>query len=313
MIIDAHAHITDGLRGMTRQGPTRSLTHGKVQWGDEQTRFLPPLNPSTTCFPPEILLENMDWAGVDKAVLLQGSWYGEANAYVAEAMRKWPDRFLGAAFVDPRSPEARETFRRATEELGFRILKFELSEPTGLVGVYPDLRIDEESMAWIWEEAERQQLVVTLDLGGVGSLSYQTEAVRALLGRHPRLTIVIAHLAQPPVAQCENQRLDRLWQEQVQLARHPRVWLDLSALPAYVASIEGYPYPTARQYIRRAVEMVGVEKIMWATDAPALLLYGTYPQLLDFVAKHCDFLSRGDLEKILGGNASQVYEKDVRT
>ena len=255
----------------------------------------------------------MDAAGVEKAVLLQGPFYGEANEYVWQATQKWPDRFLGSAYVDPRSPAARATFRQATEEFGFHIFKFELSEPTGLVGLYPDLRIDEEPMAWIWEEAERLSLVVTLDLGAVGSLSYQTEAVRTLLERYPRLKIVIAHLAQPPIDRGQDEKLDRLWQEQVQLARHPRVWTDLSALPAYASTVEGYPYPTARQYIRRAVEMVGVEKVMWGTDAPGLLTHATYPQLLEFVAEHCDFLAPGDLEKILGANAWQVYGGDSRT
>ena len=313
MIIDAHAHITAGLRGQTRQGPTRPLTHGKVQWGDETVQFFPSQDPEPTSFPPEVLLEHMDAAGVEKTVLLQGSFYGEANKYLWEATQKWPDRFLAAAFVDPRSPEARATFLQATEELGFRILKFEMSEPTGLVGLYPDLRIDGELMAWIWEEAERRALVVTLDLGGVGSRSYQTDAVRTLLERHPRLKIVIAHLAQPPIDRSENEPLQRLWEEQVQLGRHPRVWLDLSALPAYASAIEGYPYPTASQYIRRAVEMVGAEKLMWGTDAPGLQMYAAYPQLLEFVAVHCDFLSPGDLEKILGANAWEVYGGGSRT
>jgi len=88
-----------------------------------------------------------------------------------------------------------DVFRQVTEQFGFRIIKFELSEAAGLVGLYPDLRPDEEAMAWIWAEAERRDLVITLDLGAIDSLSYQTQAVRTILERHPRLKIVIAHLA----------------------------------------------------------------------------------------------------------------------
>jgi len=61
------------------------------------------------------------------------------------------------------------------------------------------------------------------------------------------------------------------------------------------------------------VEMVGAEKIMWGTDAPGLLTHATYPQLLEFVAVHCNFLARGDVEKILGATAWQVYGRDSRT
>lgn len=308
MIIDAHAHIMSELRGQTGRGPTRSLAYGKVQYGDEVIQLLPPLMEKTS-FPPEALLANMDWAGVDKAVLLQGPFYGEANNYIARAVRQWPDRFIGAGHVDPYSPDARGMFRRCVDEHGFHILKFEMSVSTGLVGLYPDLHLDGEAMAWIWEEAERQGLIITLDLGAVGSASYQTAAVRTVLERHPRVKIVICHLAQPPIARKDDSQLDRLWQEQLHLATHLNVWFDLSALPGYASSVEDYPYPLARNYIRRAVQMVGADKLMWGTDAPGLLGVATYPQLLNYVAHHCDFLSESDIAKILGENAWRVYEK----
>ncbi len=306
MIVDAHAHILRELRGQTGRGPTRSLAYGKVQYGHEIIQLLPPLM-EKTAFPPEALLANMDWAGVDKAVLLQGPFYGEANDYLARAVRQWPDRFIGAGHVDPCADDAQDMFRRCVEEHGFHILKFEMSVGTGLVGLHPELRIDGEAMAWIWEEAERRGLVVTLDLGAVGSASYQTQAVRTVLERHPHVRIVICHLAQPPISNKDDAQLDRLWQEQLQLARHPNVWFDLSALPAYASTVEDYPYPLARHYIRRAVEMVGADKLMWGTDAPGLLGHATYPQLLNYLARHCDFLSPGATAKVLGETARGVY------
>ena len=306
MIVDAHAHIVDAVRGRTGAGPTRALEYGRVQLGDGRViRLLPPLSRTTT-FPPEVLLKYMDWAGVDKAVLLQAPFYGEANEYVRQAVRQWPDRFIGTGCFDPRSDGAQETFRRITDDLGFGAVKLELSEATGLVGLYPDLRVDEGALAWFWEEAETRGLVVTLDLGAVGSAGYQTQAVQSVIDRHPDLRVVIAHLAQPPAGRGRDERLDQLWQEQTLLARNPNVWFDLSSLPAYWSD-EDYPYPTARQYLRRAVEMVGAGSIMWGTDVPGLLTFATYSQLLGFVARHCDFLSRGDREKILGGNAWRVY------
>jgi predicted TIM-barrel fold metal-dependent hydrolase len=174
MIIDAHAHIMPEIRGHVGAGPTRSLPYGKMGIGDQVLRVMPPLC-ETTSFGPELLLENMDWAGVDKAVLLQGPFFGEVNEYVWQAVKKWPDRFIGAGFFDPRSSDAREVFRRNADMFGFGIIKLECSEACGLVGLYPDLRLDEEAMAWIWEAAETRNMVVTLDLGGVGCASYQIE------------------------------------------------------------------------------------------------------------------------------------------
>jgi predicted TIM-barrel fold metal-dependent hydrolase len=306
VIIDAHVHIVDKVEGLTGAGPTRSLGYGKISWGSRELQLLTP-SANPTSFSPETLLAYMDWAGVDKAVLLQGGFYGDKNDYVASAVARWPDRLVGAGYFDPCAAGAEEAFRRCVDELGFWILKFELSVETGLVGLHPDLRLDGERMAWIWYEAERRDLVVAVDLGAVGSASYQTDALRSVLDRHPRLRVVIAHLAQPPIATVGDPELDALWEAQLRLARRPTVWLDLSSLAAYAATIEEYPYPTAQSCIRRAVELLGADRLLWGSDLPGLLSVATYPQLLAFVARRCDFLDAHDRARILGLNAEDVY------
>lgn len=309
VIIDAHVHVVDSVHGLTKSGPTRSLEFGKIRWGREELRLLTPCS-SPTAFSAETLIAHMDWAGVDKAVVLQGGFYGDKNAYVAEAVARWPDRLVGAAYLDPCAPDPDAAFRRCVDEYGFRIIKLELSVATGLVGLYPDLRIDGDELSWIWDEAERLDLVCVLDLGAVGAASYQTEALRSVLDRHPGLRVVIAHLAQPPVSSANDDAVDAQWQEQVMLARRPRVWFDLSSLPAYAATFEDFPFPTASRYIERAMAMVGADKLLWGTDVPGVLPIATYPQLLSFVARHCAFLSDLERQKILGGNAEAVYYSD---
>lgn len=307
MIIDAHAHIFKEMRGRTGTGPTRSLPFGKVQRGDGSiVRLLPPLCPEPAAFPAEVLLEHMDWAGVDKAVLLQAPFYGDVNEYIREAVKQWPGRFIGSGQVDPRAANAKETFRRITNEFGFRILKFEMSPGTGLLGPYPDLKLDDDSMAWVWCEADHARMAITLDLGGVASSSYQTKELARVMARHPNVRIIITHLAHPPMDKEDDSHLDALWQEQILLARHPNVWLDLSALPE-CKHAEAHPFPSARRYIRRAAAMVGTDKLLWGSDAPGLLLRATYPQLLGFVVGACNIFSEEDIGKILGGNAVQAY------
>ncbi len=50
---------------------------------------------------PEHLLQVMDKNGVEKAVLLQGNFYGYQNYYTHLAVKKYPDRFAGAGAYDP--------------------------------------------------------------------------------------------------------------------------------------------------------------------------------------------------------------------
>ena len=266
---------------------------------------LPPLAIKTE-FPPEVLIQYMNWAGVEKTVLLQGAFYGECNRYAAEAIRRWPDRLLGQAFLDPWESGARQMFDEAVGELGFRGIKLELSEAAGLSGIHPDLRLDGPDVAWLWKEMAERDLLLTLDLGAIGSRSYQTDAVRSIIKQHPDLRIVIAHLCQPNPAAEHDEAAWALWQEQVALACNPNVYMDTAALPAYLQD-EGYPFPSARRYIQNAINVTGPDKILWGTDIPGLLTVATYHQLVRAAYDHTDFLSAGDQAKVLGGNTMKVY------
>jgi predicted TIM-barrel fold metal-dependent hydrolase len=248
----------------------------------------------------------MDWQGVDRAVLLQGDFYGEANQYVARAVARYPDRLVGAAYVDPRAPDCREVLHSCLDEHGFGILKLEMSEDAGLTGLYPDLRLDEPGMRWLWQEADSRRLVVTLDLGSIGTRSYQTRELRAVLDDYPGLRVVIAHLAHPPLGDPTNDTLNQAWREQLLLGRRPNVWFDLAALPIY-APDEDFPYPSARDCIRQAVDEVGAGSLMWGTDIPGLISYATYEQLRTIVTRHCDFFTEEELAHVMGLNALEVY------
>jgi predicted TIM-barrel fold metal-dependent hydrolase len=199
-------------------------------------------------------------------------------------------------------------FDEAVDELGFSGIKLELSEAAGLSGLYPDLRLDDPALNWLWTEMERRDLLLTLDLGAIGSIPYQTAAVRGIMERHPSLHMVIAHLCQPNPSAERNDTLWRLWREQVALAESPNVWLDTAALPAYLQE-EGYPFPSARRYLMMAVDIVGPDKILWGTDVPGLLTVATYRQLVTLGRLHTDFLPCDDQKKILGLNAQKVYGK----
>ena len=308
MIIDAHAHIFPEVRGTTGRGTTRGPGYGRIAVGDEETQLLPPYNEKTV-FTPEMLIANMDWAGVDKAVLLQGPFYGECNSYVLEALNRYPDRLGGAAYFDPWDTDNRQEFEILTASSGFRVVKLECSEPTGLCGLHPNARLDMPEIAWLWDELEQRELVLTLDLGGIGSRSYQTSAVRAIAEEHPDLRIVIAHLGQPnPSAEAEAERWS-LWQEQIDLGQLPNVWFDTAALPAYLPD-EDFPYPTAERYLHLALERIGPSKILWGTDLPGLLRHLNYPQLVKLAKLHTQLLSPDEQVMILGENAMSVYGFD---
>jgi hypothetical protein len=257
----------------------------------------------------ETLIASMDWAGVDRAVLLQGSFYGEENDYVAAACAAHPDRLSGMAFVDPWAPDARAAFERQAARTGpgaFRGLKLECTEPTGLLGLHPGARLDDAALAWLWKKLEDMGWVLVLDLGLPGSPSYQTDAVRGIATARPGLRVVIAHLGQPgPRVDSHPGKAD-LWREQLSLGRLPNVWFDMAALPAFHAD-EGYPWPGAASDLRRAVDLVGPRRILWGTDAPGVLVHGTYPQLRLWAEVALASLAQGERAAIFGENAREVF------
>jgi hypothetical protein len=66
-------------------GPTRSASYGRIWVGERQVQLMPALN-EETIFSPEMSIANIDWGEVDKAVLLQGPFYGECNQYALNAV-----------------------------------------------------------------------------------------------------------------------------------------------------------------------------------------------------------------------------------
>lgn len=307
MIVDAHAHIFRVVNGMNKEGPTKGLGYGAVEVGDRRIEVIPPLCEQTT-HTPEMLTRHMDIAGVDKAVLLQGPFYGECNQYVREAVRRYPGRFFGFAYLDPWQRDARAVLQEISATPEFVGLKIEFSEATGLSGIHPGARLEDPGVEWLWEELERARMVAVLDLGSIGAASYQTDSVRRIAESRQNLTIIIAHLGQPTPTAESDPDLWRRWTEQIELGLLPNVHFDTASLPAYVAA-EGYPFPTAGRYLAEAVRRIGSRKIMWGTDVPALLQHATYPQLLRSVRSHLGWLSDSDRAAVLGGNALRVFRR----
>ena len=88
MIIDAHAHIYEILKGYGAKGEFRPLGGGKGVWATGYIEQFFPAEYGDTGFHAETLIRLMDESDIDHAVLLQGGNYGFHNDYMAEAARK---------------------------------------------------------------------------------------------------------------------------------------------------------------------------------------------------------------------------------
>jgi len=100
LIIDFHVHLFPP-----------DVKHRREEYLKQDVWFnLLYANPKATLATAEDLIQAMDDAGVDKAVVFGFSWCdmglcGSTNDYTLDAMRRYPDRLIGFANVNPTTGE----------------------------------------------------------------------------------------------------------------------------------------------------------------------------------------------------------------
>ena len=293
MIIDAHAHVYERLTGFGPKGEARAIGGGIVEWatGDKE-QFLRPEH-GDVGFSYDMLVSLMDDGGIDRAVLLQGSNYGFQNSYTAEAVRKYPTRFVGAGALDPFAANKEKIFENLVENLGFRILKFEMSRTYGLCGYHGGMLIDGDELAPILAEAERRSVTVTIDTGMIDTESFQIDGLRRARDRYPDLTLVVAHTLFPRPDGRNAERLGLL-----ESLRGENVYYDVANCNLHI--------PEQRDYLRAAIDIVGADRIMWGTDCPGIFMKRSYSELVSDVRDASRFAPE-EIDLILGGTAERVY------
>ena len=132
--------------------------------------------------------------------------------------------------------------------------------------------------------------------------------VPALAERHSSLTLVIDHLAKPPIATGG-------WQPWAQLladaAAAPNTVVKLSGLNT--AAAPGASAAAYRPYVDHALDVFGPERTMYGGDWPfALLAADSYTEIWRNLRACLDDLDHADRHAVLAGTAQRVYRLTVR-
>lgn len=189
--------------------------------------------------PPEKLVALMDAAGVDRACVMTYTEAPQFNPraleYIADAVRRFPDRLIGVARLHPWYPEALSLLDFAVLELGMKCLKL---HPVGTL-THP---ADEPTLTLLRRAGELQVPV----LFHCGDEPMSTPlAIGLAAAACPETTVVLGHMG-------GYFHVD----EAIEVAEsHPNVVLDTSAMP----------YP---RKIREAVQRIGASRVLFASDGP---------------------------------------------
>lgn len=284
MIVDTHVHIWE-MPPVAPVGPTAP------RWTSEPTA------PGTA----EMLLEEMDANSVDRTVLVQTSFSTWDNGYVADAAKRYPDRFVSQGLIDPLDPDnARQAAYWMDERgmTGFRFhpMYYHTNDPSeGEILTKP-------ANAPMFEAIQERRGIVQVHCRPEHASQMDTAAAR-----YPQITWLIDHMMYPlPEMAADG------WDEYrpvIGLARHPNVYMKISDV--HNRSKQAFPHRDMHPAVKMAVDAFGIERCMWGTGYPGYhrVEHGWPPldEELRIVREGFSWLSANDRDLLLGDNAARVW------
>lgn len=278
-VIDSHQHVWD---------PSRAA----YDWlGPEQA-------PIDRAMSFDDLAPELAACGVDATVLVQSADHSEDTALMRQAAAAQP-RIVGIVGYAPLADaEATATVLAewAADPLlvGVRNLIHDLPDPDWL------LRPEVDAGLGVLEEHG-----VPFDV--VAVLPRHLELVPILSERHPRLKMVIDHLAKPPIGLDS----DEPWTTLIaRAAENPLVYAKVSGLYSATPDSGAWSTESVRPYFDRAVELFGADRLMYGGDWPISVLSGGYRRVWQGLAPLFDSLSPNEREQVLGRTAAAFYGLD---
>ncbi len=230
----------------------------------------------------EDVLRVMDEAGVARAVLVPPSWIGDDNTDSVAAARRYPDRFRVMGRFDPTAAGARDAVARWLDQPEMRGMRFTFHLPTWRAW------LTDGTLDWFWSAAESSGIPLMLLVPG------QAPAVAVIAERHPRLRLILDHMARPGGTRDDAAfaDLDQL----LALGRYANVAVKVTSAPSY--SSEAYPFPGLHAPLRRIHEAFGARRMLWGTDYSRLPV--PYEDAIRLFSDALDVLTPEDRAWIMG-------------
>ncbi len=192
--------------------------------------------------PPETIVTLMDDAGIEKSIIMT---YRDAigpddpaTLYIQQAVNQYPERLIGYVRINPNANLAMEALDQAITEYKFKGLKLHPVSYVGFPYTPPTINL--------MHRAAQYNAPVLFHTGDE-SLAFPEQVAEAAR-QCPEAQVILAHLG-------GYYHYDAAIQAGKEL---PNILVDTSAIP--------YPW-----MIRRAIDALGVERVLFASDGPGCL------------------------------------------
>lgn len=257
------------------------------------------LAPIRRRFTPDDLRPELAAAGVDYTVLVQTIPSVAETREFMQTAAETPFVAGVVGWVGLTDPNVAETLA----ELKAR--------PDGatLVGIRHQVH-DEDDPDWLRRADVRRGLRAVRDAGLAYDFLLRPRELPAALATaraFPDMHLVIDHLAKPPIASGEIGP----WAEMIEPFQDlHHVFCKLSGMVTE-ANWTAWTPDDLRPYVHRALDIFGVDRVLYGSDWPVCLLAGSYGAVKSALEEALPPLAPEDRTKVFGGNAIRVYGLSV--
>ncbi|QEG39084.1 amidohydrolase family protein [Roseimaritima ulvae] len=279
--------------GLAEDAPSSVVVDTHLHCFAGQNRRFPyhpraPYRPSSAAT-PEHLLQCMDNAGVDFAVVVHPEPYQDDHRYLEHCLKVGQERLKGTCLFFADRPGSVEKMAPLVQRHPGRII-------AARVHAYAPDRLPPfgtKELRQLWKTAS--------DLGLAMQLHFEPRyapGLEPLIREFKDTTVVIDHLGRPMQGTPEEHEVVVRW------SRFPNTVMKVSSIPDQ----NRYPHRDVKPVIRRLTDAFGAERMIYGGGFNAAATGESYRDYRMHVADLLSHLSDADRRKILGGTAAKLYK-----
>lgn len=289
--------------------------NGRFEWtsdGTEHVKQLLPPSVTEMRYDADTLVAEMDYAGVDMAMLHRTAYLGTGNDFVADCVSRYPGRLQGLAFIEPwlvqsEPDESIVRLDKAINQQGLSALQF---LPLFLDAYDQKEDWDAPGFKPFWDAVDDMDIPVFFTLATrqgttVEDYLHEMKVLRRWMERYPDVVVVFTHgFNWRMFRDHDTMNLPEVLFE-ITPIESPNFFFQL-VVSVTLGAKWPYPMPQFETAMEMLCERIGVDRLMWGSDHPFELLHYTYRQCLDQMRTYDAVLTNSDVAAITGDNMARV-------